>query len=147
MEEKLNNILQNGCPAGKSYLPSPFPVYKLILRKGALKNIMIVKGWKTYTQVASSLGFTRQYISMLADAKISVSVEFMSRLALCLGNLRDNWHVHYELAPRGNFDDNHPVWNQEKYNGKVPYTDISPTADLRNKDYPVEKKEKNYLKK
>lgn len=134
-----NSHYQQCNQVAKSYLPNPFPVHKLVIRKNTLKMIMSVKGWKTYTEVASALGFTRQYIAMIANG-IPVTSEFITRMALALGNNNGNWYSHYEIAPRGEFDINHPVWNQQKHDGIIPYTRYSSSAELRSKDYSVERR-------
>lgn len=144
--QMLNNVYQkfirNGklnLPTGKTYLSSPFPVHRLVLKKDALRDIMRVKGWKTYADVGSALGFTRQYIAMLVNTKVSVSSEFISRMAVSLGNISENWHIYYEIIPWGVYDHNHPLWNKEKHDGKIPYEKYSIAAELRKKDYSVEK--------
>lgn len=140
MDELTNNIYQKGIQPGKSYLPSPYPAHKLVLKRRSLKSIMTVKGWDTYTQVAEALGFTRQYIAMIANG-IPVSAEFITRMALALGSKKQNWYVHYEIVPRGYIHDNHPTWNQQKHDGQIPYERYSVNSSLRKKDYTVEEKE------
>lgn len=134
-----NNILQDACQVGKSYLPNPYPAHKLIIKKKSLKSIMQVKGWGTYTQVAEALGFTRQYIGMIANG-MPVSAEFITRLALALGSKKQNWYVHYEIVPRGFISENHPTWNQQKHDGQIPYERFSLSSEKRSVDYSVEKK-------
>lgn len=143
-----NSIYRKQLQGGKEYLPneeqagrkipSPYPAHKLVIKKKSLHSIMVAKGWKTYTQVASALGFTRQYVTMVANG-VPVSSEFIIRMALCLGNQKYNWHVHYEIAPRGYINENHPTWNEQKYKGQIPYEKYSISADLRKDAYPVEK--------
>lgn len=135
-----NTILQKPLQDGKYNLPNPYPAHKIVIKKKSLHSIMLVKGWKTYTEVANALGFTRQYIGMLANG-IPVSSEFIIRMALCLGNQKNNWHIHYEIAPRGFIQDNHPTWNFQKHDGQIPYNKISPSAEFRKREYSVEKQE------
>lgn len=136
----LNDIYQKSCQHGKSQLPNPYPAHKMIIREKTLKNIMLVKGWGTYTDVGKALGFTRQYISMIAGG-IGVSTEFIIRLAMCTGNIEGNWYIHFEIAPRGFIDDNHPTWNMQKHDGNIPYERFSSSAEFRSQDYSVEKKQ------
>lgn len=138
--QMTNNIYQDNIQPGKSYLPNPYPAHKLVIKQRSLKSIMTVKGWTTYTQVAEALGFTRQYIAMIASG-IPVSAEFITRMALALGNKSQNWHLHYEIVPRGYIHENHPTWNQQKHDGQIPYERYSINADTRKKDYSVEEKE------
>lgn len=133
-----NSILQEPIQDGKSYLPNPYPAHKLIIKKRSLKSIMQVKGWGTYTQVAEALGFTRQYVAMIANG-IPVSAEFITRMALALGSKKQNWYVHYEIVPRALLHDNHPTWNQQKHDGQIPYNRFSIAAENRSIDYSVEK--------
>lgn len=133
-----NNILQHPIQDGKSYLPNPYPAHKLIITKKSLKIIMQAKGWGTYTQVGEALGFTRQYIGMIANG-IPVSSEFIVRLALALGNAKHNWYNHFQIVRRGMIHENHPTWNQQKQEGQIPYNRFSVSAELRNMDYAVEK--------
>lgn len=137
----LNSICQENIQRGKSYLPNPYPAHKLVIRKKSLKSIMAVKGWKSYSQMADALGFTRQYLAMIAGG-IPISAEFVTRLAACMGDTKGNWHIHYEIAPRGRFHENHPVWNQQKHDGKIPYERLSLSGEFRNNEYYVEKKYK-----
>lgn len=133
-----NPILQERCQSGKSSLPSPYPAHKLVIKRKSLKSIMHAKGWTTYTQIANALGFTRQYIAMIANG-IPVSAEFITRLALALDSKQQNWYVHYEIVPRGFIDQEHPTWNQQKNDGQIPYHRFSLMADHRSKEYSVEK--------
>jgi transcriptional regulator with XRE-family HTH domain len=138
MTDMTNSILQEPCQVGKSYLPSPYPAHKLVIKKKSLKSIMEVKGWSTYTQMAEALGFTRQYIAMIANG-IPVSAEFITRMALALGNKKANWYVHYEIVPRALISENHPTWNKQKHDGQIPYNRFSISAEFRKNDYLVEK--------
>lgn len=135
-----NNILQEPIQGGKSHLPNPYPAHKIMIMKKSLHSIMIAKGWKTYADVGHALGFTRQYVAMIASG-VPVSSEFIVRLALSLGTQLDNWYVHYQIAPRGYIAQNHPTWNEQKYKGQIPYDKISLMAELRKLDYPVEKQD------
>lgn len=137
-----NSILQNDQLVGKSHLPSPFYSYRLVLRPGAFKSIMKIKGWKTYEQAGHALGFTRQYIQMADKTGVQVGPEFVTRLAACLGNISEGWWIPFEIVPHGVSDDNHPLWNHAKEMGKMPYRRYSEAAEFREKDYSVE--QKNY---
>jgi hypothetical protein len=135
-----NDILQEPIQQGKSYLPSPFPAHKIVIKKKSLQSIMITKGWKTYNDVGTALNFTRQYVTMIANGT-PVSSEFIVRLAMAIGNTTNNWFIHYDIVPRGYIHSNHPTWNQQKHDGQIPYEKYSLMADLRKRDYDVEKQE------
>lgn len=138
MSDQLNSSLQEEPMSVKSYLPSPYPCYRLVLKKNQMREIMKVKGWRTYEDVAGALGFTRQYICMIDKTRVQVGPEFVTRLAAALGNVIENWWVNFEIIPFGVIDDRHPVWNNAKYGGKIPYSRYSPAANLRKNDYLVE---------
>jgi hypothetical protein len=119
--------------------PSPYPAAKIVFKPGALESVMQLKGWRSYTQMADALGYTRQYISFLAGGG-KASDDFICRLTVALGNNADNWHEPFTVIPARKVPDNHPLWNQAKYEGKIPYQPFSPTATERAKDYKVETK-------
>lgn len=127
----------------KHSMAYPYSTYRIVFKKGALKSIMKVKGWKSYQSVANALGFTRQYIQMLDKTKVAVTAEVISRVAVCTGSTTDNWWIHYELIPWGVENLNHPVWNMEKHNGKIPYVEHSISSEFRSLDYPAENIQKS----
>ena len=123
----------------KHLLPNPNHEYRLVFKKGAIATIKKAKGWKTDSEMARTLGITRSYISMLRATRVSVTANIITRLAAQLGNTEGNWWSHFEIIPWGVQDMNHPVWNMEKLNGRVPYTGFSLHAGGRN--YNAEKKD------
>lgn len=140
MKNFLKSIFYKETRKRKTFLPSPGLEYRIVLKKGALKSIMKVKGWHTYEEVAKYLGFTRQYIGMLDGAKVACTHEVITRLAVLLGNIEDGWWVHFQIVPRGVVHENHPTWNQEKHLGRMPYRKHSPQANMRESEYPTEQK-------
>lgn len=136
---KLNGILHKNHARDKQFLPNPIPGLKLVFKKDAMITIKRAKGWHTDREMAEALGVTRAYVSMLAARRVSASHNIILRLAYLLGNIHGNWWVFYEIIDSGEpVDSNHPIWNQEKYEGKIPYTRFSSSAELRNKDYKTE---------
>jgi hypothetical protein len=132
---KLNGIFRKS----KSMLPNPAPNLKLVFKKWEVARIKHIKGWRTDGEMAAALGITRAYVSMMSKRRVSVSHNVILRLAYLLGNLRGSWWVHYEIIDSGEpVDPNHPLWNQEKYEGRVPYSRFSSNAEMRKKDYHVE---------
>lgn len=132
---KLNRIFRKS----KRYLPNPAPALKLVFKSGEVERIKDIKGWQTDREMAEALGITRAYISMMAARRVSVSHNVILRLAYLLGNLRGKWWVHYEIINSGeSVDMNHPLWNEEKYQGRIPYNRFSSNAELRKKDYKTE---------
>lgn len=133
-----NATLQKNKLIGKSHLPSPFYSFRLVLKAGAFRAIMKVKGWKTYEEAGQALGFTRQYIQMADKTGVQVGPEFITRLAACLGNISQGWWIPFEIIPHGVADENHPLWNDAKYFGKIPYRRYSPVGEARKNDYSIE---------
>jgi len=89
-----------------------------------------------------ALGVTKAYISMMRHEKASVTHTVITRLAYLLGNLDGKWWTHYKIVRWVGVDDRHPLFNYEKYKGRIPYIDGSPIAEMRGQDYPVEKKKR-----
>lgn len=140
MMNLLNVVLQKNDRKVKQYLPSPFPSYRLVLRKDAWDTARKNKGWRTYQDGADAMNLTRQAICMADKARVQVGPEFISRWAACMGNTTGNWWIHFELIPHGVVDLHHPIWNKAKHNGEIPYNQYSEAAELRKMDYSVEKK-------
>jgi len=122
----------------KEQLPNPYLEHRIIFKKGAIEVIKKVKGWRTDAEMARALGLTRAYVSMLHKTRVGVTSTVITRLAVCLGNVNGNWWQHYQIAPWGVTDLDHPVYNQERYMGRMPYNQYSPMAELRNRDYETE---------
>ena len=135
---KLNQILQLRFKKGKSALPNPNLEYRIIFKKGAVETIKRAKGWESDAEMARALGLTRAYITMLRRVKVSVTATVITRLAIQMGNIEKNWWIYYDIMPWGVEDVNHPIWNQEKYMGRIPYARHSLMAELRSKDYETE---------
>lgn len=134
---RLNGIFRRG----KSTLPNPIPGLKLVFKKDEVDKIKEIKGWRTDREMAEALGVTRAYVSMLAARRVSVSQNVIMRLAYLLGNLRGNWWIHYEIVNSGEpVDPDHPLWNEDKYQGRMPYSRYSSSAELRSRDYKVERR-------
>ncbi len=133
----LNRIFRKG----KRYLPSPTPGLKLVFKAGEVEKIKDLKGWSTDREMSEALGITRAYVSMMAARKKSASQNVIMRLAYLLGNIRGAWWVHFEIIDGGEpVDPNHPLWNDSKYHGEMPYTRYSSSTDLRSRDYRVERR-------
>jgi len=138
---KLNGIFQKSHPRGKQHLPNPSPGLKLVFKKDSVGTIKNVKGWRTDREMAEALGVTRAYVSMMAARRVSVSHNIILRLAYLLGSIRGNWWVFYEIIDSGEpIDRDHPLWNNEKYEGRIPYSRYSSSADVRAADYKVERR-------
>lgn len=122
----------------KEVLPNPNYEYRIIFKNGAVETIKRAKGWHTDAQMARALGLTRQYVSMLHRTKVNVTSTVITRVAAQMGNTESNWWIYYDIVPWGLVDRRHPVWNQAKYMGEMPYNEFSSSAELRKQDYRVE---------
>jgi len=122
----------------KPVLTYPGIEYRIVFKKGAIRNIMRAKGWKSLSEMAGELGLTRSYMTMLEKAKVAVTKTVITRIAYKMGNTDKNWWIYYELVPYGIDDPNHPTWNREKELGQIPYKKFSESAELRRNDYKVE---------
>lgn len=138
MMKLLSGILQKSKRKVKQHLPSPYPTYRLVLKKDAWDNLKKAKGWKTYQDGASAMGLTRQSLYMADKTRVQVGPDLISRWAACVGNINGNWWIHFELIPDGVEDPNHPKWNNLKHNGEIPYTKYSIAAEFRKNEYSVE---------
>jgi transcriptional regulator with XRE-family HTH domain len=135
----LNHILHLKGSLNKGYLPNPAPGLKLVFKEGSVEVIKKAKGWRTDMEMAQALGVTRAYVSMLVKRRVTVSHNVLLRLAYLLGSINGKWWVHYEIIDAGEpIDQDHPLWNMEKYEGRMPYNRFSSSAELRKKDYKVE---------
>ena len=144
----LNLFFRKKPQKSKSVLPNPNCEYKILFRKNAVRQIQVLKGWKTDAAMARALGLTPQYITMLRNHNASVTATVITRLAVALNNIEGNWWIYFEIIPRGVKDPKHPVWqhernaskglNMEKFYGRVPYTPYSITAAERKSEYSVE---------
>ena len=139
----FNGLLQRKPRNRRTQLPSPFPLYRIVLKQDAWDNAKRSKGWRTYQDAASSLGLTRAAIQMAVKGRTQVGSGFITRWAACRGNVFGAWWVDFEIIPKCSVPMNHPAWNKEKHNGIIPYEQYSVAAELRNKDYSVEKGNKD----
>lgn len=142
----FNLFLHKGKRRVKTDLTNNCPGVKLVFKEGQIKLIRHIKGWKNDAEMARALGITRAYMSMLAKRRCNVSHTVITRLAYLIGSLNGKWWVHYELIDAGDpIDPNHPLFNEEKYQGRIPYARHSISADFRSKDYAAESVRKEYL--
>jgi len=133
----LRHIFRGHRKLSKGCLPNPCMEYKLVFKKGAIKQIQRWKGWKNNAEMARGLGLTRQYISMM-DHGCSISTTVITRVAGILGNTGHGWWVPFVIVPWGEYDPNHPRLNLEKYRGTVKYRTFSASGEMRRLDYPAE---------
>ncbi len=138
---KLNRILQFVKKPGRRFLPNPIPGLKLVFKPGAVDTIKRSKGWDTDAEMAQALGITRAYVSMMAKRRVSVSHNIILGLAYLMGNINGKWWAFYEIIDRGEpVDPDSPLWNEDKYQGRMPYSRYSKSAELRSLDYKVERR-------
>ncbi|RLI01994.1 hypothetical protein DRO30_03310 [Candidatus Bathyarchaeota archaeon] len=104
--------------------------YQLVFKPGMLDDIKRVKGWKTDTQMAKELNFTRGYVSQWRHGG-AVSADAILAIAKHTGTINGAWWAPFEIVPKGIYKPNHPVFNTQKLNGKRPYEAFSLQGDFR----------------
>lgn len=122
---------------------SPSFAYEIMMKKGAIETIMLTKGWRSDSEMAIALGFTKSYIGRLRARRQAVSHTVITRIALAIGNIHDKWWIFYEIVPNQMIKpDNYQKYNMEKHNKQIPYNRFSIAAEFRrNGDEEIEKRE------
>lgn len=122
--------------------PVNTPRGQIIINRTNFIELMKQRRWRNNVDVGKALGYTRQNIALVMSGA-PVSTEFMARVGLATGTWEDKTYSHYfEIVPTP-VADNHQRWNMAKYQGKMPYESHSVSAEFRNQDKPVEKKQYN----
>jgi plasmid maintenance system antidote protein VapI len=112
------------------------------LKKSTWDAIRISRGWGergAISRFADELRITRQYAADLVRCNCGCSSNVIRRIVDLLGIKEGCWCHLFDKTNLREVDNNHPIFNQMKYNGEVPYERFSPSADARAKDYKVEK--------
>ncbi len=126
----------------KDKLPSDREEYRsFYLKKSSWQAIQISRGWRkrgAISRFAEEIGITRQYASMIVNGKAGCSSFVMRKIKRLVGINGSCWCHLFEESRVDDVDPNHPIYNQAKYNGEVPYQEFSSSAELRNKDYKTE---------
>lgn len=121
---------------------SPQFCYEIMMKKGAIEAIMLTKGWRSDTEMAIALGFTKSYIGRLRTRRQAVSHTVISRIALAIGNIHDKWWIFYEIAPNRSAEpDAFQRLNMQKHKKEIPYNRFSVSAEFRKLDGEIEKME------
>ena len=114
------------------------------LKKRTWQYICERKRWTgrgSIARFASEIGITRQYARMISGGLVGCSSNVMRRIIDMLGyRAGECWCDLFEFHNIEGVDQNHPIWNQAKSLGEVPYTHYSDVADMRSQDYDVEKR-------
>jgi predicted metal-binding protein len=112
------------------------------LKRSTWDAIRISRGWVgkgAASRFAETIGITRQYASEIINQRCGCSSNVMRKIIDLLGIKEGCWCHLFDRNCMVDFDPNHPIYNQEKYMGVIPYTKHSTAAEMRNLDYPVEK--------
>jgi len=119
-------------------------VYRIKLKKEVWEGIKKTKCWKergAISRFAEYLGVSRQYAQMVISNGVGLSAVLMLKIIDLTGNISNHrWSELFEIVRHGDFDENHPAFNIDKYLGEKPYSRYSASTEERSKDYPVEKK-------
>lgn len=121
------------------------------LRKSTWDAIRTSRGWHgrgATVRFAESLGVTRQYAWDLVTQRCGCSSNVMRKIIALLGMDRpikvrgldqyQCWCILFEMTPMRESNPNHPIFNEAKYKGEVPYSKYSEAANLRSRDYKTE---------
>jgi hypothetical protein len=122
------------------------------LRKSTWEAIRTSRGWYgrgATVRFAEALGVTRQYAWDIITQRCGCSSNVMRKIIALLGMDRpivikgqdhyQCWCVLFEMVCQREANPNHPIYNQMKYAGEVPYSKYSESANLRKRDYDTEK--------
>lgn len=131
----LNKILRFGRRKQYNHLPKS---YKLMFAEGVFEKIKYLKGWKTNADAAKETGYTRQYISMVRRGVVTITTDFLIRMLEVTGNLHNPcWSRMFKVVPRGEYNPNHQMWNQGKFQGQKAYKEDSLSGAFRSKDHDI----------
>jgi hypothetical protein len=114
------------------------------LKKKTWEAICSSRGWHgrgSITRFAEEIGVTRQYASGLVSGACGCSSNVMRKIIGLLGINKGCWCHLFEKNSTHGMHPNHPIVNQAKFMGEVPYQLYSPSAGLRSADYETEEKD------
>lgn len=112
------------------------------LKKTTWEAIKISRGWPSYgaiSRFAEEIRITRQYAADIVSCNCGCSSNVIRRIVDMLGIKEGCWCHLFDRTNMREVDPNHPIFNQMKYNGEIPYEKYSPSAEARSRDYSVEK--------
>ena len=112
------------------------------LKKTTWDAIRYSRGWPergAITRFATELHVCRQYAWDIVTQRTGCSTNVMNKIINILGLPHDACWCHlFDRVSMRNVDRNHPIFNQMKYQGEMPYSHLSPSANARRRDYNVE---------
>lgn len=112
------------------------------LKKTTWEAIRVSRGWKEYgsiSRLAEELRITRQYATDIVHCNCGCSSNVIRRIVDLLGIREGCWCHLFDKTNLREASPNHPIFNQMKYDGEVPYERYSPSAEAKAGDYKVEK--------
>jgi plasmid maintenance system antidote protein VapI len=146
----LKGIFHLAKKTANNKLPSGREEYRsFFIKKSAWEAIRALKGWHkrgSISRFAEELGITRQYASLIVGGKAGCSSFVMRKIKRLVGINGSCWCHLFEETRVDDVDLDHPIYNQAKYNGEVPYQRYSSSAELRDKDYKTEIRKKSLTK-
>ncbi len=114
------------------------------LKKEVWQAIRKSKGWPergSATRLAEQLHITRQYAAMILSGAAGCSAFLMLKIKRFVGIPEGQcWCFMFDDIRVKGVDDNHPIFNQLKYGGEVPYGRYSLSGEFRKKEYHAETK-------
>jgi len=116
------------------------------LKPEAFKHICYAQRWHKgkYTKFGTCLGVSRQYATGIAKGKFSCSDWIIPLIVLLArGRTEGCWcHMFCIRVKASGINSNHPMFNEAKYQGQVPYEKYSLSGEFRQQQYEAEIKGK-----
>lgn len=100
----------------------------LYLKRSTWELIQLAHGWKGRGSVkafADSIGVTRQYCSGLVTNTFGCSTNVLMAIKNLLGIRRGECWCHLFDEKKIDVSDSHPILNQGKYMGEIPYKEVA----------------------
>jgi hypothetical protein len=114
------------------------------LKRDIWESIRKSKGWKqrgAATRLSEQLHITRQYAAMILSGTVGCSAFVMLKIKKFVGIPEGQcWCFMFDEIRVKDVDTNHPIFNEMKYMGEVPYEKYSPSAEFRKGSYKAETK-------
>ena len=111
------------------------------MKKKTWEAICAIRGWQgkgSAARFAEEINITRQYAYGIINGTFGCSSNVMRKIIDLVGIKESCWCHMFDKFNLKGIDPNHPIYNQAKFNGEVPYDPLSLSADLRAQDYKTE---------
>jgi hypothetical protein len=142
----LNHFFHKDKRIDKRYFPSSKKeeYRSFYLKKEVWQAIRKSKGWPergSATRLAEQLHVTRQYAAMILSGTVGCSAFLMLKIKKFVGIPEGQcWCFMFDDIRIRDVDSNHPIFNELKYMGEVPYDKYSLSGHFRKNSYHAEVK-------